>query len=153
MPLGKIDPKTKALIGGGFLCVSCIEKRLGRRLQFEDFKPIAIAEIIGSCFTTERLRSRLLYRNDAEVDIAKIDEEQCPLPIVLALRRDMPDVKNVYLKGSNVYVVREDFAERYTASEGFLRAVALLKNGRPAEDIVGLDITLLPALLPIVHSP
>ena len=40
MTPGKVDPKTYELVGGGFLCVGCIESRLGRRLTINDFNPI-----------------------------------------------------------------------------------------------------------------
>jgi hypothetical protein len=38
MPLGKVDPKSFVLKGGGgCLCVGCIERRLGRKLTNADF--------------------------------------------------------------------------------------------------------------------
>ena len=62
------------LIGGGFLCVGCIEKRLGRRLTIDDITPICIPLALGSPWNTERLRSRMLYRTQEEEDAAKIRE-------------------------------------------------------------------------------
>jgi hypothetical protein len=40
MPLGKKDPiDGLGTVGGGILCVGCIEKRLGRLLTIDDFQP------------------------------------------------------------------------------------------------------------------
>jgi hypothetical protein len=72
MTPGKIDPLNHELVGGGFLCVGCIETRLGRRLQIEDFNPITIPLLIGEPWPTERLRSRALYRTQADEDAVKL---------------------------------------------------------------------------------
>jgi hypothetical protein len=71
---GKVDPKTCVLVGGGFLCVGCIENRLGRRLTIDNFKPIVIGLAISDIWSTPRLRSRALYRSQAEEDAAKLSE-------------------------------------------------------------------------------
>ena len=73
MPLGKIRPKTFEIVGGGgFLCVGCIEKRLGRRLTINDFNPITIPQLLESPWITERLRSRVLYPDQASENAAKL---------------------------------------------------------------------------------
>jgi len=71
MTPGKVD-KHNVLIGGGFLCVGCIEVRLGRRLTIDDFKVITVPLLLGEPWPTERLRSRALYRTQAEEDAAKL---------------------------------------------------------------------------------
>jgi hypothetical protein len=72
MTPGKVDPKTYELIGGGFLCVGCIEIRLGRRLTVGDFKKITLPLLLSSPWITERLRSRALYSTQAAEDAAKV---------------------------------------------------------------------------------
>ena len=62
------------LIGGGFLCVGCIEKRLGRRLTIDDITPICIRSrlvrrgIPSGCAracSTELKRRRTLPRSES----------------------------------------------------------------------------------------
>jgi hypothetical protein len=60
MKPGKVNPKNHELVGGGFLCVGCIEARLGRRLTINDFNPMTIGLLLFSPWITERLRSRAL---------------------------------------------------------------------------------------------
>lgn len=72
MTPGKIDPKTYELVGSGFLCVGCFEVRLGRRLTANDIKPMALGELLRSPWITDRLRSRILYPDQASEDAAKI---------------------------------------------------------------------------------
>jgi hypothetical protein len=71
MTPGKVD-KNNELIGGGILCVGCIENRLGRRLTVNDFKPITLPLLLSSPWITERLRSRALYPTQAAEDAAKL---------------------------------------------------------------------------------
>ena len=73
MTPGKVDPKTYELVGGGFLCVGCIEKRLGRRLTIGDFNQICVP-LLFTPWPTERLRSRALYSTQAAEDAAKLSE-------------------------------------------------------------------------------
>jgi hypothetical protein len=61
MKPGKRNPKTRELVGGGFLCVGCFEKRLGRRLSAADINPITLGHLLSTPWATERLRSRILY--------------------------------------------------------------------------------------------
>src|SRR5438552_1710134 len=74
MTPGKVDPKTYELVGGGFLCVGCIESRLGRRLTIDDFNPITVPLLLGTPWPTKRLRGRVLYRTQEEEDAAKLIE-------------------------------------------------------------------------------
>jgi hypothetical protein len=71
MKLGKRNPKTHELVGGGFLCVGCFEKRLGRRLSAADINPITLGHLLSTPWATERLRSRILYPDQASEDAAK----------------------------------------------------------------------------------
>jgi hypothetical protein len=73
MTPGKIDARNHELVGGGFLCVGCIEVRLGRRLTIDDFKEITVP-LLFEPWCTERLRSRALYRTQAEEDAARLAE-------------------------------------------------------------------------------
>jgi hypothetical protein len=75
MPPGKVNPKTYEMVGGGFLCVGCIEKRLGRRLTMDDINPITIPTLFRSPWITERLRSRILYPDQASEDAAKLEPD------------------------------------------------------------------------------
>ena len=86
MTPGKVDPKTYVLVGGGFLCVGCIEARLGRRLTIDDFNPITIRLLLDP-WPTERLRSRALYRTQEEEDAAKLSE---PSQVDRRVRRRRP---------------------------------------------------------------
>jgi hypothetical protein len=72
MKPGKVDPKTYELVGGGFLCVGCIEERLGRRLTANDINPMTIGNLLISPWITDRLRSRILYPDQASEDAAKV---------------------------------------------------------------------------------
>src|SRR5262249_648686 len=84
MPLGKIRPKTFEIVGGGgFLCVGCIEKRLGRRLTINDFNPITLSELLRSSWITDRLRSRVLYPDQASEDAAKLEPSYPQTEMVL----------------------------------------------------------------------
>jgi hypothetical protein len=50
MPLGKVDPKTFVLSGGGgCLCVDCIETRLDRKLRLSDFSPRTTWLLLQQC--------------------------------------------------------------------------------------------------------
>jgi hypothetical protein len=71
---GKINPRNNELVGGGFLCVGCIEIRLGRRLTVDDFNPITIPLLLSDLYRSARLRSRALYRTQAEEEAAKVAE-------------------------------------------------------------------------------
>jgi hypothetical protein len=71
MTPGKVN-RNYELIGGGFLCVGCIEVRLGRRLTIDDFRPITIPLLLGDPLCSERLRSRALYPTQAAEDAAKV---------------------------------------------------------------------------------
>jgi hypothetical protein len=73
MTPGKIDPRTYELIGGGFLCVGCIETRLGRRLTVSDFRPVTLPLLLSSPWVNERLGSRILYPTQAAEDAAKLE--------------------------------------------------------------------------------
>jgi hypothetical protein len=64
--------RDNVLVGGGFLCVGCIEVRLGRRLTIADFKPITIPLLLSDPWCSERLRSRALYPTQAAEDAAKL---------------------------------------------------------------------------------
>jgi hypothetical protein len=94
MTPGKISPNHE-LVGGGFLCVGCIETRLGRRLTIDDFKPIVIS-LLFEPWPTERLRSRALYRTQAEEDAAKLAEppkwvaEFAPEGLAMAMTIEVP---------------------------------------------------------------
>jgi hypothetical protein len=80
MTPGKVGNNNE-LVGGGFLCVGCIEIRLGRRLTIDDIKPICQRLAIGGPWHTERLRSRMLYRTQQEEDAAKVAPAPKTVPV------------------------------------------------------------------------
>jgi hypothetical protein len=58
MPPGSLTEDLAITGGGGFLCVGCIEKRLGRLLTISDF-PSHTHWLLKSCENTPRLLSRV----------------------------------------------------------------------------------------------
>jgi hypothetical protein len=101
MPAGKIDPRNHELVGGGFLCVGCIEARLGRRLTIDDFNPLTVPLLLGDPYCTKRLRSRALYRTQAEEDAAKVAPpikwraDFCPDGFAIATTIEVPEAETI----------------------------------------------------------
>jgi hypothetical protein len=121
MPSGKTNPDTLAIVGGGgFLCVGCIEKRLGRLLTIDDFPPMT-HWLLRECQNTPRLLSR------AGVDPVAVVGNALPDRIVdrwlettlNALHdrrpRGMPRVHMVEVDGDAIILVHSKVAFRYRA--------------------------------------
>jgi hypothetical protein len=116
MPLAKMDDDLSLCGGGGFLCVGCIEKRLGRLLTINDFAPITL-DLLKDCQNTPRLLSR--------VGIAFMAIAHKPLPDHIVDRWLEATLKNaiseqmridkVEIDGDAVLLIRKDGGQLYRA--------------------------------------
>jgi hypothetical protein len=143
MPLGRRDPDTCAIRGGGgFLCVGCIEKRLGRLLTIDDFTPLTVPLLRGS-ENTPRLLSR------AGVD--PMAAASAPLPdhvvdswleatLTNALESHRPRVHEVKVDGDEIILVHSKEAYRYRAGPKLKAFREALRRDRIDE---GFEVDLL----------
>ena len=117
MPLGKVNPKSFVLEGGGgCLCVGCIERRLGRQLTNPDF--LWQEQLWGhrDCgWLTPRLIARL--------SSGMTDPRPIPEPLMNAVRgnRRLRKAKSGEINGDDVYIIfskpgREPVAWHFVAS-------------------------------------
>ena len=143
MPRGKMREDDQAIVGGGgFLCVGCIEKRLGRLLTIDDFVPITL-ELLKGCENTPRLLSR--------VGVNFMDIANDPLPdhivdrwlevtLENATEGHRPRVLKVKVDGDEVVVVYKKEALRYRAGPGLKALMAMLRMDRMPEGGANIDL-------------
>src|SRR5262249_25075194 len=128
-----------SLRGGGFLCVGCIEKRLGRLLTREDFKPATI-QLYAAAQSTPRLLSR--FGLDPMAFIGQ------PLPpsavrswaagILKACLKDTElgdGLLKVEIDGDDVFLEYKDEVIHYRAEPGLKDFVIFLRRN-PDHDLV-----------------
>src|SRR5262245_7886425 len=133
MKIGHISTDDLTMRGGGTLCVSCIENRLGRLLSIGDFAPHTLSLLKKSCESTPRLLSR------AGVAFMAVANEPLPDHIVdqwvaSTLRNVLRDhghkLKSVEVNGDEVILVYKREAVRYRAGPGLKALVAYLRWDR-----------------------
>jgi hypothetical protein len=148
MPRGTMDPDDHlAVTGGGFLCVGCIEKRLGRMLTIDDF-PSRLHHLLDGCQSTPRLLSR--------VGVAFMAVASDPLPdhivdwwlagtIKIALLESdyRPRVLKVEVDGDEVTLVHSREARRYRAGPKTMALRPSLRWDRVEGMDDGVDCDLL----------
>jgi hypothetical protein len=148
MPLAKMASDMSLHGGGGCLCVGCIEKRLGRLLTVDDFKPLTLKMLKSGCQSTPRLLSR--------VGVAYMSICSQPLPDCLvddwlsstlkSALKDQPEfrgIRDVDVEGDAVYVLLgDDEALRFRAGGGIAKLREGLRWDREPEG--GHSIDLLP---------
>jgi hypothetical protein len=138
MPLGTMDSDDLSLRGGGYLCVGCIEKRLGRLLTIDDF-PSRVHWYLEGCQNTPRLLSR--------AGIAFMTVANNPLPdhivdrwlastikSVLQNNDYRPRILKVEVDGDEVILVHSKEAVRYRAGPKTMALKALLRWDREIGD-------------------
>jgi hypothetical protein len=133
MPSGERDPDDLSIRGGGFLCVGCIEKRLGRLLTLDDF-PSRVHWLLKGCQNTPRLLSR------AGIAFMAIANNPLPDHIVdtwlastikncLLDNDHRPRVLSVEVDGDEVILVHSKEAVRYRAGPETMALKASLRWG------------------------
>ena len=146
MPLGKHRTDDLAIIGGGILCVGCIEKRLGRLLTIDDFPPMT-HWLLKGCDKTPRLLSR--------VGVSFMAVASDPLPEHIVERWTATTLTNAFahqplgkglvqvdVDGDEVILIykkgKELEAVSYRAGPGLKAFIASLRRDRPIEGEIDL---------------
>jgi hypothetical protein len=139
-----------AIMGGGVLCVGCIEKRLGRLLVEGDFNPVTLKMLKEGCQSTPRLLSR--------VGVAFMNVAHRPLPQhvanvwaeavltnVLRDTEEWPNLEKVDIEGEAVVLVIKDkdepegfSAQRYRMGPKLKEFIASLRRDEPKETSIDL---------------
>jgi hypothetical protein len=132
MPPGKRGADKLSIVGGGTLCVGCIEKRLGRLLTISDFVPLTL-DLLKDCQNTPRLLSR--------AGIAFMAVANNPLPEHIVERWTETTIKNaladqprakglreVHVDGDEVILVFKKEAMRFRAGPGLKALMAELRR-------------------------
>jgi hypothetical protein len=147
MPPGSMT-EDLAITGGGFLCVGCIERRLGRLLTIDDFSPIT-HRLLKGCQNTPRLLSRtgvdpMTVANTPLPD--HIVDQWLETTLANALRDHrppgMPRVHKVEVDGDEVVLVHKKEAFRYRAGPKLMALREAMRWDR-AEEIPDGGIDLL----------
>jgi hypothetical protein len=136
-----------ATVGGGILCIGCIEKRLGRLLTIDDFTPITHS-LLKECQNTPRLLSRagvsfMAVANDPLPDHIVDRWLEAALANALRDRRPpgMPRVYDVEVDGDEVILVHKTEALRYRAGPKLKAVRAAMQQDRlPSDDELGIDL-------------
>ena len=143
MPSGQWGGETGfSKVGGGFLCVGCIEKRLGRLLTVNDFEPITL-EFLKGCHNTPRLLSRVgvNFMNIAHTPLPDhIVDRWLEVTLENATEGHRPRVLEVKVNGDEVIVVYKKEALRYRAGPGLKALMAMLRMDRMPEGDVNIDL-------------
>jgi hypothetical protein len=117
MPLGTLGDNLSFQGGGGFLCVGCIEERLGRLLTINDFNPIVLDHVKG-CQSTPRLLSRLgvVFMTVAGDPLPEhVVDQWVETTLRNATERRRPRVTAVKVAGDEIILVFKKEALRYRA--------------------------------------
>jgi hypothetical protein len=148
MPEGQAGgPDGISTVGGGILCVGCIEKRLGRLLTKQDFNPLTLKLFETACECTPRLLSRvgIAHMNIAHLPLPdRIVERWAGSILLKALREQHRGIRDVEVTIESrarikVSLVYADEAVPYRAGPRLREFVDGIRADRPELGEVDLE--------------